>query len=128
MDQSQELGAVLQTRREQLRLTLQDLGDAIGCHPSSVMRFERGTRRPSTATLQRLAQELRLPLADLLAVGGYPPENQLPTLRPYLRAYGLDEQTIAEVSAYIANKASQYGAVGMGPVDGEDELTTTAIT
>lgn len=62
--------------------------------------------------------------ADLFAVAGYSTPQDVPTLRPYLRAkYGvLPESAIAEVEAYLTAVAAQYGGVAAGgPLNGEDE-------
>jgi transcriptional regulator with XRE-family HTH domain len=116
------LSSVLRQRREQLGLTLLEVGNEIGVHYSTVLRYEQGNRKPSLDMLEKLAAVLRIARSDLMAMAGFTVDDQLPGLRPYLRTkYGLDERSIDEVANYVRAKASLFGDVGMGPADGEDE-------
>lgn len=117
-----QLGHILKTAREQLGLSMQDVGDQVDVNRTSILRFETNARRPSPETLQRLARVLGLSASDLFAIGDYATPRDLPTLQPYLRAkYGLDEAAIQEIQDYVARVASRYGDVGVGPASGEDE-------
>jgi hypothetical protein len=64
---------------------------------------------------------LDLPISDLFVTADWLPADELPTLKPYLRAkyHDLDEQAIADIEAYANRQAQRHG--GTGPVDREDE-------
>ena len=122
MEPGTTLANALRQQREQLGLTLLQVGNEVGVHYSTILRYEQGNRKPDLQMLDRLAAVLRLPRSDLMTLAGYTVDAQLPGLRPYLRTkYGLDETSIEEIAHYVRTKASQYGDVGMGPADGEDE-------
>ncbi|MBK6870809.1 MAG: helix-turn-helix domain-containing protein [Kineosporiaceae bacterium] len=125
MNNAEELGQMIAARRRALGWTLETLAEAAGLNRSSVMRLEQGRfASPSPEALSGLAGALGLAAADLFAVAGYSTPQDVPTLRPYLRAkYGvLPESAIAEVEAYLTAVAAQYGGVAAGgPLNGEDE-------
>lgn len=124
MDNLQEMGELLTRARLEKGLSLGQLAAVSGLNKSSIMRLERGKfAAPGPDSLSRLAEALGLAAADLFALAGYSTPRDIPTLRPYLRAkYGqLPEAAIAEVEAYLAAVAAQYGGVDAGPVNGEDE-------
>jgi hypothetical protein len=66
---------------------------------------------------------LKINLADLDDLAGYPVPNELPTLMPYLRTqYGeLPERDVKAISAYAAKLMHQRGVNLSGPATGEDE-------
>lgn len=60
--------------REERGLSKADLADHARMSPSSITRFEQGTRDPERETVLQLAQAMLLPLADrdrMLAAAGY---------------------------------------------------------
>lgn len=50
----------LKSRREELGLTQAVLAKRVGMHQSGVAHLEAGRRRPTAATLERLAAELEV--------------------------------------------------------------------
>lgn len=99
-------------------LSMRDLEARSGIQSGTLSRLEKGQFRPKPDNVQRLARALQVPHADLMVAAGYPAQ-QLPMLRPYLRAaFGMQEADAADVERYIQRK---YGA-STGPRDGEDEL------
>jgi transcriptional regulator with XRE-family HTH domain len=122
-----QLGNILRTAREQLGLSMQDVGDQVGVNRTSILRFETNARRPSPETLQRLAPVLALSTSDLFAIGDYAVPGELPTLQPYLRAkYGLDDpKAYDEIREILERVARRYGDLGIGPANGEDETDTS---
>jgi len=54
-------------RRKELGLTQAQLAEKMGIEPETLSRFERGKHLPSLATLEKLADLLLIPVADLLA-------------------------------------------------------------
>jgi hypothetical protein len=64
---------------------------------------------------------LGLPISDLVVIADWLPADELPTLRPYLRAKyrDLDERAIADIEDYANQRTQRHG--GTGPLDHEDE-------
>jgi len=76
---------------------------------------------PQPDTLKKLGDGLGLSISDLFVTTDWLPAQELPTLRPYLRAKyrDLDEQAIADIEAYAQQRIQRHG--GTGPIDREDE-------
>ena len=121
MHEQSPLGTTLRQRRQALGLSLAQLADSTGLHKSFLSRLESGVvRQPSADSLQRVAAALELPETDVFGLLDDRARDQLPSLKPYLRAkYDLPDEVIGEITAYL----SRYGHVseGPGPRDGEDE-------
>lgn len=66
-DLSQRLGRNIAKQRKQLGWTQAQLAEQMKLEPESISRFERGATLPSLATLELLAKELNVAIADLLA-------------------------------------------------------------
>jgi transcriptional regulator with XRE-family HTH domain len=81
------LGKLIARERVRQGLSLETLGNAAGGNRSTIMRLERGTfAHPDPDKLQRIARALGLHAADLFALAGYRPSDDLPSLVPYLEA------------------------------------------
>jgi transcriptional regulator with XRE-family HTH domain len=65
-----QIGAHLRTRRQQLGLSLRELGDRLGVSASLISQIERGLANPSVSTLYALVAELDVSLDDLLFTDG----------------------------------------------------------
>jgi transcriptional regulator with XRE-family HTH domain len=103
-------------------MAIRGLEAASGVNISSIVSLERGDiLAPQPDTLKAIAAALRLPVSDLFTVAGWLPANELPTLKPYLRAKyrDLDEAAIADLERYADTLARRHG--GDGPKDREDE-------
>lgn len=121
-DQAKELGRYLRRHREAAGLSFRQLAAAVDIDPAQLVRLERGgVAFPRADLLGRIASELRLPVADVLTLAGYPTSRQLPNLRPYMRAKyrNLPPEAVDEVEAFIEDLAKRHG--GNGPASGEDE-------
>lgn len=116
---AKHLGQLIRAARGERGLSTTELAQSVGIAQSNIVRLENGqVETPAAALLQRLATELDLPLTRLYRLAGIP----VPALQPYLRAdYGLNEEDVARVQTYIQQLASQYGADGHGPLEGDDE-------
>lgn len=116
------LGKTIRQRRQELGLSLSQLAAASGLHKSFLSRLETGVvRRPSTNSLQRLTQALRLPETAIFGLLDAAARADLPPLRPYLRAkYDLSDEAIAEIAAYLR----RYDADHPGPRGNADDLTS----
>jgi len=120
--QARRLGQLLRKQREARGLGLRGLAAASSVNASSIISLERGDiLAPQPDTLKALAAALDLPVSDLLTVAGWLPADELPTLRPYLRAKyrDLDERAIADLERYAEQLTRKHG--GTGPTDREDE-------
>src|SRR6266566_757035 len=101
--QARKLGQLIRRCREERSLTIRGLEAASGVNVSSIVSLERGDiLTPQPDTLKALAAALDVPVSDLFTVAGWLPADELPTLRPYLRAKyrQLDERAIADLERY----------------------------
>ncbi len=57
-----ELGRKIQTAREELKMTQEQLADAIGCSQSALSNYEKGKRRIYLSHLEKLSAVLDKPL------------------------------------------------------------------
>lgn len=60
------LGASVRAYRAKLGWSQEELGERAGLHPSYVGQIERGTKKISLATLNKLSAALKVRMADLL--------------------------------------------------------------
>jgi transcriptional regulator with XRE-family HTH domain len=121
-DQARRLGIFVGGRRKQLGLSMRQLAREIGTNISTISALEAGTSlSPQPDTLKAIARVLQIPISDLFITADWLPADELPTLKPYLRAkyHDLDEQAIAEIEAYANQRAQRHG--GTGPIGREDE-------
>ncbi len=61
------LGRNIAERRKALGLTQAELAEKLGADTVTVSRFERGSHLPSLQRLERIADTLGIPLAELLS-------------------------------------------------------------
>lgn len=120
-EQAATLGTYIRERREALGLSAREL--ARRADIADVIRIEQGQiASPRTDTLKAIADVLDVPLSDLLAIGQYLPEDELPTIAPYLRAkYDLPDEALADIEHYFTYVAKRHGIDPSGPKPGEDE-------
>jgi len=119
---AQQLAELLRTHRQAAGLSMRQLAQASGVNVSIISQLEAGARpNPLPDTLKAVARVLKLPITDLFVTADWLPADELPTLKPYLRAKyrDLDEQAIAEIEAYAQQRVQRHG--GTGPIDREDE-------
>jgi transcriptional regulator with XRE-family HTH domain len=122
LDQAQQLAELLRTHRQAAGLGMRQLARATGLSVSIISKLEAGLLpNPLPETLKPIARVLRLPMSDLFLIADWLPADELPTLKPYLRAKyrGLDEQAIADIEAFANQRTQRHG--GPGPIDREDE-------
>jgi cytochrome c553 len=76
--------------------------------------------QPRIESVRAIAQVVGIPLADVYAMLHWLPAEELPTLRPYMRAkYAeLSDDELASVEAFVAQLTERHGH---GPRDHEDE-------
>jgi transcriptional regulator with XRE-family HTH domain len=114
MDKEHEnqLGQFLQARREACRLSQRGLAKAAHVHQTTVVRLEAGAiGAPHLDKLSRIAAVLGVRGTDLLALAGYTPPTDLPSLRPYLetRYGGFLAEDIEKIEAYVGRVATRRG-------------------
>jgi transcriptional regulator with XRE-family HTH domain len=61
-------GFAVRTRREELKLTQEELAERVGIHRTYLSDIERGTRNPSLINIDRIAASLTLSLPDLFSL------------------------------------------------------------
>src|SRR6185295_10293831 len=61
-----ELGKAIKRRREELKLSLRDVGDLTEVSASTLSRIENGTGRPDADNIARLTQWLDIPVDRLM--------------------------------------------------------------
>lgn len=104
MQPGMSLGLLINARRQEIGITLAELGRRVGLNRSTILRLEQGrTSQPGPDTLTKLASVLQLPAAELFRLAGHRLPNTLPGLRDYLLAtYGqLPEQVIQSIEQQI---------------------------
>jgi transcriptional regulator with XRE-family HTH domain len=124
-DQAQELGEHLRRAREEQGFSSRALARMTFMNDASILRMEQGlVAAPAPDKLARIAEALKLDLADVFALAGYAAPTQLPNWRPYLRAkYSeLPTEAVDELESFFGYLKNKYGAAATGPVNGEDEL------
>ena len=85
-ERSKRLGEFLRARREELGLSARHLARAVGVRDSTIMRLERGAyAAPAADKLARIAEQLKLELADVFALAEYVVPSSLPALPHYLK-------------------------------------------
>jgi len=90
-----ELGKAIKRRREELKLSLRDVGDLTEVSASTLSRIENGTGRPDADNIARLTQWLDMPVDRLMTkhspdhvepVIYYPHEATTDIVEAHLRA------------------------------------------
>jgi transcriptional regulator with XRE-family HTH domain len=89
-----ELGKAIKRRREELKLSLRDVGDLTEVSASTLSRIENGTGRPDADNIARLTQWLDMPVDRLMRhndenvepVIYYPHEATTEIISAHLRA------------------------------------------
>lgn len=120
--QAKELGAYLRKAREEAGISIRSLMARVGIDQAQIIRLEQGqVKSPRADVLGRIAEEIGLPVADVMTMAGYPTPRQLPNLRPYMRAKyrNLPLEAVDEVERFIEQLSKKHA--NTGPADGEDE-------
>ena len=60
------LGTCIRANRKKLAWSQEELGDRAGLHPSYIGQIERGTKKISLTTLQKISAALKIKISDLL--------------------------------------------------------------
>jgi transcriptional regulator with XRE-family HTH domain len=85
-DRARRLGQYLRARREELGLSARGVARAVGVRDSTILRLEAGAYlAPAADKLARLAELLKLDLADVFSLANYVVPHSMPSLPHYLR-------------------------------------------
>lgn len=122
--QAKELGRQLRARREELGLSLRDLEKLTDVDNGTIVRIEQGAfAAPAPDKLSRIADALKLSLADVFALAEYSTPSGLPSFSPYLRTKyrDLPAPAVEELERSFKRIAKRHGYDPAGPAPGEDE-------
>lgn len=103
LEYAKQLGDFMRERRTAAGMTVRKLAELAGVDQAGISRMEHGERMPRVSSLQRLADVLKLDMAELLAIRGVAVTHTASgELRTYLRAcYRLPDEAIAEAEDAI---------------------------
>ena len=71
MSNKPNVGKIIKEQRKSLSLTLSQLSETSGVSKAHLGRIEQGLRKPSTHTLQKIAEPLGFDLYELLVIAGH---------------------------------------------------------
>jgi transcriptional regulator with XRE-family HTH domain len=117
-----ELGRAIKRRREELKLSLRDVGDLTEVSASTLSRIENGTGRPDADNIARLTQWLDMPVDRLMTnhtaghvepVIYYPHEATADIVEAHLRAdKNLTPETANALSELFRVAYQQFSGTG----------------
>jgi len=116
-----ELGRAIKRRREELKLSLRDVGDLTEVSASTLSRIENGTGRPDADNIARLTQWLDIPVDRLMThtsdnvepVIYYPHEKTPEIIEAHLRAdKNLTPETAKALSELFRVAYQQFSKPG----------------
>ena len=116
-----ELGKAIKRRREELNLSLRDVGDLTEVSASTLSRIENGTGRPDADNIARLTQWLDMPVDRLMShadgnvepVIYYPHEATTEIVSAHLRAdKNLTPETAEALSELFRVAYKQFSKPG----------------
>ena len=118
-----ELGKAIKRRREELKLSLRDVGDLTEVSASTLSRIENGTGRPDADNIARLTQWLNMPVDRLMKHSAetvepviyYPHEKTPEIVEAHLRAdKNLSPETANALSELFRVAYQQFSKPGSG--------------
>ena len=116
-----ELGRAIKRRREEMKLSLRDVGDLTEVSASTLSRIENGTGRPDADNIARLTQWLDIPVDRLMThtsdniepVIYYPHEKTPEIIEAHLRAdKNLTPETAKALSELFRVAYQQFSKPG----------------
>jgi transcriptional regulator with XRE-family HTH domain len=119
--EKERLATLVHSKRQELGFTARELARRAGVDVGVITQIERGINdRPRIESLRAIGLALQIPLADVFATVNWLPSDELPTLRPYMRAKyeNLPDEAVDEVERFIASLNEKHAA---GPIEREDE-------
>ncbi|HEX6700900.1 MAG TPA: helix-turn-helix domain-containing protein [Gaiellaceae bacterium] len=123
-DQAKRLGRWLREQRQAAGISKRELARRADMTDGTIVRIEQGAfDAPSPHKLARIAEALKLSLADVYSMAGYATPDDLPSFQPYLRRKYRDMPpgAVADLETAFRRIASKHGYEPKGPAPGEDE-------
>lgn len=108
-DQTVQLINLLSTKRTETGLSVAEVARRAHLDVGAVWRIEQGMiATPRAESLVAIGGVLGIPSIDLFTIVGWVRKNDLPSIRPYLRAKyaDLSEDTVATIERCIADDFS----------------------
>lgn len=98
-----EMNEKIKNRREELGLTLQDVGDYLGVTKATVQRYESGEiKNIKLESIEKLAKILKISPAYLMGWGEAPKkENQLETLAAHFEGEEFTKEDLDDIENFI---------------------------
>ena len=118
-----ELGRAIKRRREELKLSLRNVGDLTEVSASTLSRIENGTGRPDADNIARLTKWLNMPVDRLMTHSAenvepviyYPHEKTPEIVEAHLRAdKNLSPETARALSELFRVAYQQFSKPGSG--------------
>ncbi|MBH0779929.1 helix-turn-helix domain-containing protein [Nocardia bovistercoris] len=127
-DQAIDIGNFLRSKREDVGLSQAEVARRAGVDKGTVSRVESAQFTARTDNLQAIGEVVGVSLTDIFAAGGRIPSTDLPSIRPYLRAKycNMPTELLEEIEGYLEQLARERGISFDGPLNDEDQYTTTA--
>ena len=122
-EERRQLADAVRTARQARGLTAREVARRAGVDVGTVTLLERcKIRQPRVENVRAIAEVVGLPLADVYSMLHWLPSDELPSLRPYMRAKyrDLPEDALAEVESFVEQLSRRHST--RGPVDHEDEI------
>ena len=122
--QAKRFGRWLSEQRQAAGISKRELARRAGMTDGTIVRIEQGViDAPSPDKLARIAEALRLSLADVYSMAGYATPDDLPSFQPYLRRKYRDmpAEAISELDEAFSRIVGKHGYEPSGPRPGEDE-------
>lgn len=120
-DERTQLAGTIRSARQERGLTAREVARRAGVDVGVITKLERQEiGQPRVENVRAIAAVLGIPLGDIYAMLHWLPREELPTLRPYMRAkYAeLPDTAVTEIEQLVDNLTRRYGT---GPRDHEDE-------
>lgn len=115
------LGSLIKTRRKELGLSLQALGEACDTSDSEIAKLEKNERKtPNCRILCNIARELGFHPLELLKIAGYLTDDDVKSSLSILGLEHLNSVEISHVQAFVdflAHRKQRALSEGIEPGD-----------
>jgi transcriptional regulator with XRE-family HTH domain len=111
-EQTVQLINLLSSKRKEANLSVNEVARRAEVDPGTAWRIEQGMiPTPKAESLKAIGKVLGIPTIDLFAVVGWIPDDDLPSIGPYLRAKypQLPEEAVREIETNFEAVARTHG-------------------
>jgi len=126
-EQAVRLGELIRRHRQAMGMSTHELGGRIGTRNSTIIRIEQGAfAAPSPEKLARIAEVLKMSLADMYGHAGYAVPEDLPGFHAYLpaRYRDLPEAAVKELVELFDTLVARHG---LTPRQGDDTVGAESV-